>query len=250
LKACCPVGPVPSSMGNCDVISNSFGGNRIDMDGDEDLPGGVSPKASPRSKPRVDKEARKADYLRAAARAFLARGASASMQDVADAAGAPKPVFYRIFPSRAELIDALFRHVEETLIRTQQTKWEGYGWALRVFYLEAKKDPEIFLAALKTFSGDPALAHHRVRLQGLVHAQATNFFQPSEGAPPGPPDRTAKASRTMTNLMFDTLVTWLENTDGLTDERRFVWYGRIIREWRLAMREAYELDPPERPKAT
>ena len=49
-------------------------------------------------KPRVDKEARKADYLRAAAKAFLAKGAAASMQDVADAAGAPKPVFYRIFP--------------------------------------------------------------------------------------------------------------------------------------------------------
>ena len=215
------------------------------MDGDEDQAGKESPKSAPRSKPRVDKEARKADYLRAAARAFLARGAAASMQDVADAAGAPKPVFYRIFPSRADLIDALFLHVQETLLKSQQGKWDGYGWALRVFYLEAKKDPEIFLAALKTFRGDPTLAHHRERLQGMVHAQATNFFQPSEGAPPGSPDRTAKASRTMTDLMFDTLVTWLEDTDGLTDERRFVWYGRIIREWRLAMREAYELDPPD-----
>jgi AcrR family transcriptional regulator len=218
------------------------------MDGDEDQTGAEDPKSAPRSKPRVDKEARKADYLRAAARTFLMRGAAASMQDVADSAGAPKPVFYRIFPSRAELIDALFRHVQDTLVKTQKGKWDGYGWALRVLYLEAKKDPEIFLVALKTFRGDPALAHHRERLHGLVHAQATGFFQPAEGAPPGLPDRTAKASSTMTGLMFDTLVSWLEDNDGLTDEKRFVWYGRVIREWRLAMREAYELDPPEQPK--
>lgn len=200
-----------------------------------------------RLRPRVDKEARKADYLRAAARAFLANGASASMQVVADAAGAPKPVFYRIFPSRADLIESLFQHVYDTIVRTQQGKWDGYGWALRVLYLEAKSDPEIFLVVLKTFRGDPALLPLRERLQGLIHKQATGFFAPAEGAPPGPPDRTEKASRTMTNLMFDTLVAWLENTDGLTDEKRFVWYGRIIREWRLATREAYDLDPPAKP---
>lgn len=214
------------------------------MDGDEDRTDDSGRKAGPRSKPRVDKEARKSDYLRAAARAFLARGAAASMQDVADAAGAPKPVFYRIFPSRAELIDALFEHVQETLVRSQQGNWDGYGWALRVFYIEAKKDPEIFLVALKTFRGDPALEHHRLRLQNLVHAQAAGFFQPADGAPAGAPGRTEKASRTMTNLMFDTLVAWLEDNDGLTDEKRFAWYGRIVREWRHATREAYDLDAP------
>jgi AcrR family transcriptional regulator len=215
------------------------------MDG-QDKNNGDGAKPPSRSKPRVDKEARKADYLRAAARAFLAKGAAASMQDVADSAGAPKPVFYRIFPSRADLIESLFDHVHDALVKTQQTKWEGYGWALRVLYLSAKNDPEIFIVALKTFRGDPALDPLRQRLHDLVHRQATGFFQPAEGAPPGAADRTIKASRTMTNLMFDTLVAWLEDTDGLTDEKRFIWYGRIIREWRSATREAYDLDPPDR----
>jgi AcrR family transcriptional regulator len=214
------------------------------MDGPDEAPAVDGAKPGSRAKPRVDKAARKAEYLRAAARAFLTRGASASMQDVADAAGAPKPVFYRIFPSRADLIESLFAHVHETLVKTQQGKWDGYGWALRVLYLEARKDPEIFLVVLKTFRGDPALEPMREKLLGLVHAQAAGFFAPADGAPPGPPDRTARASRTMTSLMFDTLVAWLENTDGLTDEKRFVWYGRIIREWRLATRDAYDLDPP------
>jgi len=216
------------------------------MPGSEDRADIDGAKPAPRTKPRVDKEARKADYLRAAARAFLAKGAAASMQDVADSAGAPKPVFYRIFPSRAELIEALFDHVHDTIVKTQQGKWDGYGWALRVLYLEAKKDPEIFIVALKTFRGDPSLDPLRQRLHELVHRQAAGFFQPAEGAPPGPKDRTEKASRTMTNLLFDTLVAWLEDADGLTDEKRFTWYGRVIREWRAAMREAYELDPPER----
>jgi AcrR family transcriptional regulator len=214
------------------------------MDAPDDQSAGQGPKPGPRSRPRVDKEARKAEYLRAAARAFLANGPSASMQVVADAANAPKPVFYRIFPSRAELIESLFDHVYDTMLKTQQGKWDGYGWALRVLYTEAKKDPEIFLVVLKTFRGDPALEPLRVRLLGLIHKQAANFFQPSDGAPPGLPDRSERASRTMTSMALDTLVAWLEDADGLTDEKRFVWYGRIVREWRTATREAYELDPP------
>lgn len=202
------------------------------------------PAPTPRAKPRVDKEARKAEYLRAAAKAFLAKGASASMQDVADAAGAPKPVFYRIFPSRAELIESFFQHVHDTMLSTQQGKWDGYGWALRVLYLEAKKEPEIFLVALKTFRGDPVLEPMREKLLSLIHSQATRFFEPTPGAPVGAKDRIPYAAKTMNSLMLDTLVTWLENTDKLSDEKRFVWYGRIIREWRKATREAYELDPP------
>jgi AcrR family transcriptional regulator len=215
------------------------------MDGPEGRHASADERPASRAKPRVDKEARKSEYLRAAARAFLAHGASASMQDIADTAGAPKPVFYRIFPSRADLIEALFAHVHDTIVKTQQGAWDGYGWALRVLYLEAKKDPEIFLVVLKTFRGNPTLQPLREKLLHLIHARAAGFFAPAADAPPGPPDRTARASRTLTSLMFDTLVAWLENADGLTDEKRFVWFGRIVREWRLATRQAYDLDPPQ-----
>ena len=198
-----------------------------------------------RARPRVDREARKADYLRAAAKAFLANGAQASMQDVADAAGAPKPVFYRIFPSRAELIDAFYQHVYDVIVQTQQGQWDGYGWALKVLYLEAKKEPEIFLVALKTFRGDPTLEPSRQRLLDLIETQAMGFFQPSEAAPPGARERAERAKGTISQMAFDTLVAWLENRDGLSDEKRFAWWGRIVREWRRATREAFELDPPD-----
>jgi AcrR family transcriptional regulator len=200
--------------------------------------------APARARPRVDREARKADYLRAAARAFLTKGASASMQDVADAAGAPKAVFYRIFPSRADLIDAFYQHIQDVIARTQQGQWDGYGCALRVLYLEAKKEREIFLVALKTFRGDPSLDPSRLRLLDLVERQAMGFFQPADGAPAGAEMRAVRASGTMSSMMFDTLVAWLEDRDDLSDEKRFIWWGRIVREWRKASREAFELDPP------
>jgi AcrR family transcriptional regulator len=183
--------------------------------------------------------------LRAAARAFLTKGAAASMQDVADAAGAPKPVFYRIFPSRADLIDAFYQHLQDVIVRTQQGQWDGYGWALRVLYLEAKKEREIFLVALKTFRGDPALEPWRLRLLDLIERQAMGFFHPADGAPLGADTRAVHASGTMSSMLFDTLVAWLEDRDGLSDDKRFVWWGRIVREWRKASREAFELDAPE-----
>ena len=30
----------------------------------------------------------------------------------------------------------------------------------------------------------------------------------------------------------------------LSDEARFIWWGRIVREWRKATREAFQLDAP------
>lgn len=208
-------------------------------------PEGAPPPPVARARPRVDREARRSSYLKAAASAFLAKGAQASMQDVADQAGAPKPVFYRIFPSRADLIDAFYQHVHDVILRTQQGEWDGYGWALRVLYLEARNDREIFLVALKTFRGDPALTPWRERMFNLVSTQALGVLQPSADAPPGGEARARNASRTMNSLMFDTLVSWLEDSDGLSDEKRFVWWGRLVREWRKATREAYELDAPE-----
>jgi len=200
-------------------------------------------------RPRVDPVARKADYMLAAARVFLESGAGANMQEIADAAGAPKPVFYRIFPSRAELIASFFEHVHDTIVETQKGEWGGYGWALKVLYLEARKSPEIFLVALKTFRGDPAVEPWRQKIMSLVQDQALNgFFTPHPDAPRGAAERAARASVTLSTLSFDTLVVWLENRDQLSDEARFKWWGRIIREWRKATREAFELDGPAAPK--
>lgn len=205
---------------------------------------GAVPRPVAITRPRVDYDLRKREFLRAAARVLLDKGVSASMQEIAEGCNAQKPVFYRIFASRAELMDALFQHVHDTIIDVQKGEWDGYGWALRVLYQEARKESEIFLVVLKTLRGDPDLEEWRNQLTELLHAKALLFFEPAKGAPPGAQDRAVQASRTLSTLSFDTLVSWLEGKDGLSDEARFKWWGRIVREWRKASREAFRLDAP------
>jgi AcrR family transcriptional regulator len=197
-------------------------------------------------KPRVNHTTRKLIYLRAAARVLLEKGIGASMQDIADGANTPKPVFYRAFASRADLMNALFQHVHDTILLSQQGEWDGYGWALKMLYQRAQLDVEVFLVVLKVLRGEPALEEWRARLFELVHAQTLLAFQPSTGAPPGGKARAIRACRTLSTLFFDTLVAWLEGSDGLTDEERFRWWGRIVREWRKATREAFRLDSPDK----
>jgi AcrR family transcriptional regulator len=195
-----------------------------------------------RGRPRVDQTARREDYLQAAARVFLAHGAAASMQQVAEAAGAQKPVFYRIFPSRAALIDALFQRVYDVIAEIQAGPWEGYGWTLKAVYLAAKPQRDVFLAALTAFRADPACDRWRERLLTLVHEHSQGFFDPAPTAAPGGKARARLAARSLNSLFFEILTDWLADRDGLSDEARFTWYARIIREWRKATREAYRLD--------
>ena len=55
-------------------------------------------------------------------------------------------------------------------------------------------------------------------------------------------ERAKKAAGALFGLFLDSMVTWLEDRDGLTDEERIRWWGRIVRENRAAGREAFRLD--------
>ena len=69
-----------------------------------------------RRKPRVDHDARRAEYLSIAARVLLDKGLhAATMRDIAEAAGAAKVLFYRLFPSREALVEAVFERVESEI---------------------------------------------------------------------------------------------------------------------------------------
>jgi hypothetical protein len=55
-------------------------------------------------------------------------------------------------------------------------------------------------------------------------------------------ERALRASGAMFGLFVDSMITWLEDLDGLTDEERIRWWGRIVKAWREAAREAFRLD--------
>jgi AcrR family transcriptional regulator len=72
-------------------------------------------KASPVRKARVDAERNRQRLLEAAKAVFAEKAASASLEEIARAAGVGIGTLYRHFPTRDALIEAVYRHEAEQL---------------------------------------------------------------------------------------------------------------------------------------
>ncbi|MBP7704310.1 MAG: TetR/AcrR family transcriptional regulator [Caulobacter sp.] len=200
------------------------------------------PLASPaRRKPRVDRDARRAEYVSVAARVLLEKGLhTATMRDIAEAAGAAKVLFYRLFPSREALVEAVFQRVEDEFREAYAKPWEGYGSLVRHVLIAARREPEPFLLVFKNVRS--AGLDWEERLRVILAQVSLPLFKPAEGAPPGADIRALRASAGMFGLFVDSMITWLEDSDGLSDEERIRWWGHIVKAWREAAREAFRLD--------
>ncbi len=87
--------------------------------------------------PRADAERNRRRVLDAAARVFAERGATATLNDVARAAGVGVGTVYRKFPDKEAILDALFDDKIDSLVRLadQASKIEDAGAAIRGFLL-------------------------------------------------------------------------------------------------------------------
>lgn len=202
----------------------------------------VAPIPSPvRRKPRVDHDARRAAYVSVAARVLLEKGLhTATMRDIAEAAGAAKVLLYRLFPSREALVEAVFQRVETAIEDAFAQPWEGYGSMVRHVLATARAEPAPFLLVLKNARGSGLDWEPRLRL--ALARTSLPLFKPGPNAAPGGEERAVRASGAMFGLFVDSMITWLEDRDGLTDEERIRWWGRIVKAWREAAREAFRLD--------
>ena len=72
---------------------------------------GPAGRASPRK--RADARRNEQTLLKAAASVFVASGVEAPVRDIATAAGVGMGTIYRHFPTRAELVIAVYRHQVE-----------------------------------------------------------------------------------------------------------------------------------------
>lgn len=197
--------------------------------------------SSPRRKPRVDRDARRAEYVSVAGRVLLEKGLhTATMRDIADAAGAAKVLFYRLFPSREALVEAVFMKVEVAILEAYAQPWDGYGSLVRHVLVTARQEPEPLLLVLKNCRGGQPEWEERMR--ALLSTVSMPLFIPGPGAPAGAQERALRASGAMFGLFVDSMITWLEERDGLTDDERVRWWGRIVKAWREAAREAFRLD--------
>lgn len=186
---------------------------------------------------------RREEYLRAASRVFLERGlGDATMQDVSDAIGAPKVLIYRIFRSKQALLAAILTKVLDTIHEVWAEPSNLYGRRMQMMALRARECPEPFLLVLKY---SQAGVEQRDWAEAVSSAIAgytrARWFKPGPDAPPGAEARAEYASRLNVAIFIETLIRWIENSDGLDDASRLRWTARIQREYHLASREAFRL---------
>lgn len=112
-------------------------------------------------KPRTDAQRNRERILEVAKEAFTQSGANASLDDIARQAGVGPGTLYRHFPTREELIEAVYRTEVEKLAAAEQTFAESMpplealrAWMLLfVDYIATKK---IIAAALNSMVGGPS----------------------------------------------------------------------------------------------
>lgn len=115
---------------------------------------------TPRRKPRTDALRNRARILEVAKDAFTRYGAQASLDEIAKQAEVGAGTLYRHFPSREELLKAVYRTEIEKLAEAQRTFAESLSpvEALRAWlllFVEAIAAKQVIAPALKELAGDP-----------------------------------------------------------------------------------------------
>jgi AcrR family transcriptional regulator len=115
---------------------------------------------SDRRKPRADAQRNRQRILQVAKEAFAVAGANASLDDIAKEAGVGPGTLYRHFPTRGELIKAVYRNELERLAKAEQELSAKLppvealrAWLL--LFVDAIAAKQIIAPALNTLVGDP-----------------------------------------------------------------------------------------------
>lgn len=205
------------------------------------------PKKGPGSKPRVNVAERREAYIRIAARVFLEKGlGQATMKDVADAAGVPKVLFYRIFSSKKNLLDAIRDYVLAGLHEAYARPSTVYGARARYVAELARPAPEPYLLVFRYSQARVEQLDWAEAVTGVISGYTRDrWFAIGPDAPPGALERSQYASRLNTGGFIETIVRWIEGEDGLDDDARMRWWARIQREYHLSSREAFRLGAVE-----
>lgn len=111
-------------------------------------------------KPRIDALRNRERILEVAKEAFTHYGAEASLDEIANQAEVGAGTLYRHFPSREELLKAVYRTEIEKLAEAQRTYAETLSpvEALRAWlllFVEAIAAKQVIAPALKELAGDP-----------------------------------------------------------------------------------------------
>src|SRR5580704_11067269 len=130
-------------------------------------------------KPRADAQRNRDRILEVAKLAFTRSGANTSLDDIASQAGVGPGTLYRHFPTREELLQAVYRSEMEKLVAAERKFAQSMpplealrAWLL--LFVEAIEAKQLIAPALSTLIGDPkkvfAASHDQIHeaLSALV----------------------------------------------------------------------------------
>jgi AcrR family transcriptional regulator len=205
------------------------------------------PRKKPETKrPPVDLEQRRARYLAAATDLLLDKGLqAASMNDLAGNLGVPKMLIYRAFADKQALVAAVLDPVIDTIDDLRDAPWTGYGSRILLLFEKLMANHKAALLVLRDCRSSAEHQKWFERARQLISDQLLLFFTPAPQSPKGAKSRARCAADMMATFYIDTLVTWLEDRDGLTNDARIAWFSSVIRVWRAAARQAFKLGPVE-----
>lgn len=205
--------------------------------------GAQRPKTGRGSKPRVNVAERREAYIRIASRVFLEKGLGvATMQDVADAAGVPKVLFYRIFSSKKNLLDAIRDYVIQGIHEVYALPLKVYGARAQHMAHAARAAPEPYLLVFRYSQAGVEQLDWAEAIRGTIAGYTRQrWFAVGPDAPPGAEERAEYASRINVGAFIENMIRWIEDRDGLDEATRLRWWARIQREYHLSSREAFRL---------
>jgi AcrR family transcriptional regulator len=132
---------------------------------------------SAKRKPRADAQRNRERILEVAKVAFTRSGANASLDDIAKESGVGPGTLYRHFPTREELLQAVYRSemeklaaAEEKFAQTMPPIEALRAWLL--LFVEAIETKQLIAPALSTLIGDPkkVFAASYARMQEAIRA--------------------------------------------------------------------------------
>jgi len=128
-------------------------------------------------KPRADAQRNRERILEVAKVAFTRSGANASLDDIAKEAGVGPGTLYRHFPSREELLQAVYRSEMEKVAAAERKFAQSMpplealrAWLL--LFVDAIETKQLIAPALTTLIGDPkkVFAASYARMQEAIRA--------------------------------------------------------------------------------
>src|SRR5258705_13372385 len=137
----------------------------------------TKPSQSKARKPRTDAQRNRERILQVAKQAFSQSGVSASLDEISKEAGVGPGTLYRHFPTREDLLEAVYRTEVEKLAAAERKFADTLppvealrAWMLLfVDYIAAK---QIIAPALNTLVGGPSKGYESTRdlIQGAINA--------------------------------------------------------------------------------